>query len=148
LIFVYVKIILLVVENYEYLHNEDTHGCCISDGSFHQRCHCKTDDENLCNTLCTNDNNCKGYVEYKKAEFVKITNETHESIRTADTTDIPKKMISQYHCQLSTTSTCPESCRFQTDFGNVGILSKHSTCGRNYGGWYIKIDDSKFSRGK
>ena len=75
-----------------YVHEGDTHGCCVNDGMFHERCHCSAPLQ-TCKTYCDQDPSCKGYVQSWNYE----------------------------KCDYATTSHCQQSCS-KFDRGKVGSL--------------------------
>ena len=82
--------------------------CCISTGSFAERCHCRKTEVFECKEYCDLDKNCKGYVDRGDG-----------------------------YCQIATTSNCPQSCE-KHDAGNIGPIDPYATCGSGYLGCFIK----------
>ena len=83
-------------------------GCCVSSGSFAERCHCSKTEDLECKKYCDLDKNCKGYVDKGDG-----------------------------NCQIATTSNCPQSCE-KHDAGNIGPIDPYATCGSGYLGCFIK----------
>ena len=98
-----------------YEHNRGNHACCLSDKSFHQRCVCVYNNLTYCESECSKDKHCKGYVAFNMG-------------------------LSSEGCDLATSSQCPSHCKTQ-NVGNVGPLLFGATCGGYYGGCYIKYDE-------
>ena len=86
-------------------------GCCLANGSFHQRCGC-SGTVSLCKYFCTVDKHCKGYVG-----------------------------LTTGGCQLATTSPCPNSHQCtQFNKGFLGDLDEKQICGdQRYNGCFIKL---------
>ena len=82
--------------------------CCISSGSFAERCHCRKTEVFECKEYCDLDKNCKGYVDNSYGD-----------------------------CQIATTSSCPQACG-KYDEGNIGPIDPYTTCGSSYLGCFIK----------
>ena len=96
---------------------DNKHGCCIDNSTLHQRCYCLSP-LSRCKTTCDTDINCKGYVTQKSLGPV---------------------------CNIATTSSCPKDCSLQ-DSGNVGELVDGATCGKYYGGCFIKQGQSSYTK--
>ena len=76
----------------------------------HERCNCDLTELSKCMSYCDIDENCKGYV----------------------------KQINANHCQIATTSHCPEGCS-KNNNGETGILIPDGQFfSRIYDGCYIK----------
>ena len=93
-------------------------GCCVSNSVFHRKCMCDGFLSPVqCQSLCSNDPGCKGYVMLKR------------------------KLTLGDPCHLATTSCCPVSCRAPESVANIGPIDPNSTCGngnRWNGGCLIK----------
>ena len=83
-------------------------GCCATQGSLTERCHCRSTDTSRCEYLCDEDENCNGYAEKQNGD-----------------------------CQLATTSGCPSECN-KYDIGNGNIIAPDASCGDGYTGCKIK----------
>ena len=90
-------------------------GCCVSNTAFHRRCPCDNIlDQTQCESLCSNDSGCKGYVMLES---------------------------SPRFCQLATTSLCPINCSDPYDLDNIGSIDPNGNCGYSSdwnGGCWIK----------
>ena len=86
----------------EYVQAFTDQPCCTSNVEKHKQCHCDhISDQVRCESLCSIDSGCKGYVMLNS---------------------------SPDYCQLATTSSCPGSCRGPYDIGNIGPLDQHGLC--------------------
>ena len=83
-------------------------GCCATQGSLTERCHCLSTDASRCKYLCDEDEKCNGYAEKQNGD-----------------------------CQLATTSGCPSECN-KYDIGNGNIIANDASCGDGYTGCKIK----------
>jgi len=89
-------------------------GCCVSNelNMYHRRCIC--DESGLltptqCQSLCSNDPGCKGYVMLER--------------NAGDP------------CQLATTSSCPSVCRGPYYEENIGPIDSNANCDGSLDDW-------------
>ena len=101
-------ITLLLTDQSKYKIASVKSACCVSSGSFAERCHCRKTEVFECKEYCDLDKNCKGYVDNSYGD-----------------------------CQIATTSSCPQTCG-KYDEGHIGPIDPYTTCGSSYLGCFIK----------